>query len=301
MTDLDDLVPARVRFPSRCVECGGVPDASFTLAAFRGWDMIYFRWGRSCELVVPACRACAWRKRRGYAIWMVGLFCALLASIIAPSLVLRAVLDATSVKEPVALPAFILLGMPAWLAMIWWCRNRAGETFHRRKSAVAIVDYDRRLDRVTLWFRAPALRHEVAVLMGRADPAHAPEAASAGYRDAAGRIPEAWTPPTPRTLPWWAVSVAGLFVLAVGVVECSRFAFTERHRGTMSTQAMVLGIYNLGGKFAVLGVFGLGGLVLIGMGFFLRFPRRAFDREVRNGRGSGTTESLATGEDEPLP
>src|SRR4051812_8630422 len=128
MTSLT-LNPAKVRFPARCIHCGATPTRAITLESWRGIDILYVRWGRSCEIDAPACARCASRRLRRRIAWFAAMISALLLFIGAGAGLVGA-LDKGA--EPLVLGPLIVLS----IVYLFYMRARELELYQRWFSPV---------------------------------------------------------------------------------------------------------------------------------------------------------------------
>lgn len=240
--------PEEVCFPDRCARCGASAARATTAELWRGVDLLVFAWGRSCEIEVPACDRCWARRLWGRALWMVGLLGALVGVIVAAGFASR---GAPAVIAPLA-----LLLVPALLFL----RRYERPLYDRFFAAVAIRGWDERAGTVELAFRERRLRDDVAVLSGLEAP---PPPTSQGYRDAVvHEPPPAWRGASPRGVAWWIPVVLGIGFVVAGFAEWAQFDKAERLGRAVRDHVLVILLYDLGGKYTVLGFF-----VVFGLGF----------------------------------
>jgi hypothetical protein len=250
-----EVVPNRVKFPARCVGCGASPSRDVTLESFRGWDLLYVRWGHYCEVPLPVCQRCwaqRWRRRVGWFASIIGgivgliAVCALLAS-----------LGDSDELGPVLMGALVIVLLP----MMLYLRAREQEVFQRWFSPVWLRGWRPKENRVELCFRDEKLADEVAVLSGLA----APPAREAHYREpAVVAPPPSWKGPTQKQLPWWSALVISAMFLAVSVGEFIQYSDFERTGESFRDQALFVFLYELGGKWLLSGLLGA-----MGIGFFV--------------------------------
>ncbi len=261
MTSLT-LTPEKARFPARCIHCGATPTRAITLESWRGIDILYVRWGRSCEIDAPACGRCASRRLRRRIAWFTGIIMMLLLFI---GVGVGLVEGFGKGSEPFVLPPLIILAV----AYLFYMRSRELELFQRCFSPVWLRRFDRKANTVEICFRDDALRTDVAALSGLANAA-----APADYRRPAGApAPAPWTAPPRRGLPWWLVFGTGIAMLVVGVVELMQYAEYERTGHSFSDEQILIWIYQLGGKWAVFGVFAVVGALVITFGILMKLRK----------------------------
>jgi hypothetical protein len=259
------LAPSRIRFPARCIHCGATPTRSITLEAWRGVDLLYLRWGTGCEIDAPACQRCASRRLRRRIAWFVAVVVTLLLFLGAGA-GLAAVVGKRS-------EAFILAPLiVSSVVYLFYMRSRELELFQRFFSPVWLTRYAPKKDSIEICFRDRALRDDVAALSGEARAAPPP----ADYRSPGGApAPAAWTaPPRAGKLPWWLVLGTGLAMLIVGVVEWVQYDRFERTGRSFHDDQFLIWIYELGGKWAVLGVFAAVGALVITFGVLMKIKKK---------------------------
>jgi hypothetical protein len=244
--------PTRVKFPARCVGCGASPSRDVTLESFRGWDLLYVRWGHYCEVALPACQRCwaqRWRRRVG---WFAGIIGGIVG-MIGLGAGLASLLD--DALAPLVLGAIVVVLLP----LMFYLRAREQEVFQRWFSPVWLRGWRPRDNRVELCFRDEKLADEVAVLSGLA----APQPREAHYREPAiVPPPPAWSGPTQRQIPWWSALIIGGLFIAVAIGEFIQYSDFERTGESFSDQALFVFLYELGGKYLLSGV-----LTVAGLGF----------------------------------
>ena len=255
-----EVEPERVRFPARCVRCGGSPSRHVTLSAWRGWDLLYIRWGRTCEVPVPVCQRCAGRRLRNRVGWFVAVIGSMVAIIVAGAL-LADTLDETSKS----IVAGVLVA--SLVPFIWIFRAREAEWFQRAFDPVSLRRWRPKENRVELCFRDQALAHDVGLLSGLvADPPR-----EANYREPAKvDPPPAWSGPNERPLPWWVALVVGGLMFAVAIGEFIQYSGYERTGRGFSDEQLFIWLYELGGKWLLSGFLGAIGAACIAAAFVFR-------------------------------
>jgi hypothetical protein len=244
------LQPGEVRFPDRCVACGGAPDRALRLEAFRGIDVLAVRWGNRVEIEAPICRRCLGRRYRRRTLWFVGTILAIIAVIAVPVAILRAVGGEDAV--PFALP----IVLPLALGALWLARNREGEIYDRLFSPVAIARFDRRAWIVDLEIRDTALWAEVGVLSGKLGREALGGGGGAGYRQAAyAPVPVAWKGAGPRRVPWWVPLIVGAVVAAGAAGFWLQAVDAEAAGRPVDDDWIILLLYRIGGKPGVVAPF----------------------------------------------
>jgi hypothetical protein len=248
--------PAEVKFPARCVTCGGEPRAALTLEAFRGVDVLVVRSGRRYEVEAPFCTCCRARHRRGRVLWFAGLLAAVIGVVVAPVLLAQAV-------SPDALRFGIAVTVPGSLLALWLARNREAELYHRLFSPVAIAGVNQHDGTVDLSFRRAELWAEVGVLNGQLSPAALGDGAP-GYRDPAwAPVAAAWTGPAPRRVPAWLAPAVGLVFLAGAAFVWFDLSAAEQAGREIYENVVIVLLCELGGKWLAAGFLAVPGLAIL--------------------------------------
>jgi len=257
--------PSAIRFPARCIACGATPTCAIPLQAWRGLDLLYVRWGRTCEIDAPACERCRRRRAGRRALWLTSMIATLLA------LLGGGVGLAVAVGEraqPFVIAPLVMLGV----AYLFFARSRERELFQRWFSPVWLRRYRPKENLVEIGFRDPALQADVQVLSGQ-KPAASP--APLDYRaPAGGAPPEAWKGAPRRGLPWWLVAGTGVAMIVVGVVELLQYAEYERTGKSFHDEQILIWVYQLAGKWAVFGLFAVVGAAVTAFGVAMKLERR---------------------------
>jgi hypothetical protein len=263
-----DLALDRVRFPSRCAECGAPPTRTYALAVEQQ--------GRRTALQVPLCERCGERKSLGLLAWAagalaVGVALAVVGAMIGDWLV-PLVPGLRHAAAPIAIALLALALVPPA-----WALRRGRTRFHRRFSPVWIDTPASGEGVVTLRFRRAELRGDVARLAGLSlapDP----------YRSATAPTARAFAGGIVNPVPGWAVVLVGLGVAAAGVAEFVKLGEDEARARTIRGPWIEIWVYQLGGRWAVLALLlAIGGFVLW-MGFSIL--RAAWRRGDASHQGS---------------
>jgi hypothetical protein len=242
-----DLALDRVRFPSRCAECGAPPTRTYALGVEQQ--------GRRTVLQVPLCDRCGERKALGLLLWVVGALLAGVGFAVVGAMLGDGLVAWVPALRHAATPIALALVALALVPPIWALR-RGRRRFHSRFSPVWIDAPASSHDVVTLRFRRADLHGEVAKLAGLT---LAPEP----YRTADAPRARAFAGGIANPIPGWVVALVGLGIAAVGVAEFVKLGEARARGRAIRGPWIEIAIYWLGGRWAVLALFCvIGGLVL---------------------------------------
>ncbi len=240
--------PAHVRFPDRCVECGGAATRTFALR------------GGPHALAVPVCIRDSELKTMKQMAWLVGCVLTGAAVVAALGFGSDALLDPSFGRRwglPIALGIFAIGILPLWLGL-----RRGRAAFHRRFSSVYVAEGGHA--KVVLAFRSPLLQRDVAVLSGVQSPA--PPAPEPGYRSAARPAPAPYQNPG-RMTPASSLLVAGGIVsVALGFIEYHSLGVSEARGETIHKVWLEIVAYQACGRSGVMALFVTAGVCAAAIG-----------------------------------